>query len=402
MTNIRAEVLTFNPKVAEAVGLTEAIILNQIDYWLEKNKESGKNIYDGLCWVFNTYDNWKKSNFSFLSESTIYRAIKKLEKAKLIFTTSKYNKKRYDKTKWYSINYEEVEKLLEKATSQIDERLSELPEQNSTKSQIDEKELVKLTKATSQIDEMDLVKLTRPIPEITTEITSEINKESNKDSSKNILRIFAQIFENEILNHIPQEIKTECEQPINKFIIGYHLSTNEINENVNELIADGIKRAYADYETNNMDSFKGLVYRYIENNFLDSLLMIKGIDTAELIKNKRIDQLKKLRINARMEWLQCLSTRGLTEEMAATLEQVKTVKPAKSNKKKAAQPKKNAWNGKKKPIRTELLPEWFDKPYEAPTPTKEQEAELEKKKQELAAKLAAFHSGVQNSAQSHL
>ena len=39
------------PKLAEKIGLNEAIILQQIHYWLKESK----HFYDNKIWVYNSY-----------------------------------------------------------------------------------------------------------------------------------------------------------------------------------------------------------------------------------------------------------------------------------------------------------------------------------------------------------
>ena len=96
------------PKLAQAIGLNEAIILQQIHYWNEINKSTNKNLKDGHYWVFNSYDRWC-DQFPFWSESTIRRAIKNLEKIGLVIVGN-YNKLKIDQTKWYRIDYKTLEK----------------------------------------------------------------------------------------------------------------------------------------------------------------------------------------------------------------------------------------------------------------------------------------------------
>ena len=94
------------PKLAEEVGLNEAILLQQLHYWL--NNKSAKFI-DGKKWIYNTYKDWEKQ-FPFWSNATIRRTINSCEKQNMILSAN-YNKLGFDKTKWYTINYEEVERV---------------------------------------------------------------------------------------------------------------------------------------------------------------------------------------------------------------------------------------------------------------------------------------------------
>lgn len=93
------------PYLAKEIGLNEAIMLQQIHFWLNKKK----HYKDKRYWVYNTYDEWVKQ-FPFWSKSTIRRTITSLENKKLI-ETGNYNKLSIDNTKWYTINYKVVESM---------------------------------------------------------------------------------------------------------------------------------------------------------------------------------------------------------------------------------------------------------------------------------------------------
>lgn len=92
------------PKLAKEVGLNEAIFVQQLHYWT--NGKAGKLI-DGKRWVYNTYKDWEE-NFPFWSNATIRRTIASCEKKKIIIVGN-YNRAGFDNTKWYAVNYEEIE-----------------------------------------------------------------------------------------------------------------------------------------------------------------------------------------------------------------------------------------------------------------------------------------------------
>lgn len=102
--------LVVDPDLAAAIGLKEAIILQQIHYWLQINKEANRNFHDGLYWTFNSAENWRKQ-FPFLSVKQIRSAFANLENQNLI-SVRQYNKSSFDQTKWYTINYFAVNKLV--------------------------------------------------------------------------------------------------------------------------------------------------------------------------------------------------------------------------------------------------------------------------------------------------
>ena len=90
------------PSLAREIGLNEAIMLQQIHYWLLK---SG-NEFEGARWFYKTLEEWQ-TEFPFWSTMTIRRTLGSLEKQKII-KIGNFNKKKFDKTKWYTIDYQRV------------------------------------------------------------------------------------------------------------------------------------------------------------------------------------------------------------------------------------------------------------------------------------------------------
>lgn len=95
------------PSLAKAIGLNEALILQQIHWLLLRSKKE----FNGKYWVFNTYEEWQEKHFRFFSVSTIRRTINRLEELDLLISTTEFNQMKVDKTKWYTINYEALENL---------------------------------------------------------------------------------------------------------------------------------------------------------------------------------------------------------------------------------------------------------------------------------------------------
>ena len=46
--------LVVNPSLAALIGLNEAIVLQQVHYWLKHNEEADKNFEEGRYWTYNT------------------------------------------------------------------------------------------------------------------------------------------------------------------------------------------------------------------------------------------------------------------------------------------------------------------------------------------------------------
>lgn len=104
------DIRMFNAELAKEIGINEAIVLQQIHYWLTINQKANNNFKKGRYWIYNTYKDWQEDSFPFWSTRTISRIIKSLEEENYILTDN-FNKTGFDKTKWYSINYGKLNKI---------------------------------------------------------------------------------------------------------------------------------------------------------------------------------------------------------------------------------------------------------------------------------------------------
>ncbi|RAR75072.1 putative phage protein (TIGR02220 family) [Pantoea ananatis] len=98
---LKVKPLVVSPELASRIGLNEAIVLQQICYWLE-DTTSGVE-YDGKRWVYNTIDEWS-NQFPFWSSDTVKRALTSLKKRDLIFV-EQLKKTQHDRTNYYAINH---------------------------------------------------------------------------------------------------------------------------------------------------------------------------------------------------------------------------------------------------------------------------------------------------------
>lgn len=143
-------------ELAKVFGLNEAIVLQQLNYWL--NGKSAKLI-NGRKWIYNSYKQWQEDNFPFWSLATVRRAIENCEKKGLIITDN-FNKAGFDKTKWYSIDYEMVDKGMSKRVAQNEQT-----------------DCSKRANGVAQNEQTN----TRDYSEITTEITTDNNSRAEPD-----------------------------------------------------------------------------------------------------------------------------------------------------------------------------------------------------------------------------
>lgn len=152
---LREHPLQVLPSLAVKVGLNEAIILQQVRYWLGKSKIKKQ----GRPWVYNTYEQWQEQ-FPFFSIATIKRAILSLEQQGLLISAQLNNDKRI-KTKYYTINFDAVGKLAEKLPSVDD--------------------------ASDQIDTMEEIKMIPSSGSKCTDLSTETSSEISSETTKNTL-----------------------------------------------------------------------------------------------------------------------------------------------------------------------------------------------------------------------
>ncbi|RIW46546.1 hypothetical protein D3H36_15690 [Escherichia coli] len=93
--------LVINTQLAMKIGLNEAIVLQQLHYWL-RDTNSGMEC-DGVRWIYNTTEQWLEQ-FPFWLESTLKRAFASLKTLGLL-RCEKLNKSKRDMTNFYTINY---------------------------------------------------------------------------------------------------------------------------------------------------------------------------------------------------------------------------------------------------------------------------------------------------------
>ena len=178
----KSKTLIVNTDLALVLGdLNEAIVLNQLNYWIEINKKAEKNLVDGKYWVYNSYNDWRINNFPYWSEKTIQRTFTRLENKGVVLSAN-YNKLAIDKTKWYTIDTEKLQELVNEFNSNEDKMTNR--QDNMTDRQD------KMTCREGQSD--------RPLPEIITEnidrdYTTEIKYalSGSKDSSRGDIYAFS-------------------------------------------------------------------------------------------------------------------------------------------------------------------------------------------------------------------
>ncbi len=152
-------------------GIDEALVLQQVHYWVVLNQRANRNEQDGFFWTYNTFNQWAEQFSALWSVSTLKRIFARLEKRGFLIS-GRFNKSNIDRTKWYRVNYEAVNRLC----------------------QIDTSDSVNLGRPLGQADTLHSANLTpsgqaqvtheNGAPEINHRLTSEINNKEVSSSSK--------------------------------------------------------------------------------------------------------------------------------------------------------------------------------------------------------------------------
>ena len=99
--------LRLSPTLAKSIGVNHALFIQKVHDFICKQ---GVKV-NGSCWYRSSYDKWDDV-FPFWSSRTIKRIVNKLRECGLLVTTSEYNESTFDKTLWYTIDYDELDRCL--------------------------------------------------------------------------------------------------------------------------------------------------------------------------------------------------------------------------------------------------------------------------------------------------
>lgn len=221
----KSKTLIINTDLALVLGdLNEAIVLNQLNYWLGINRKAGKNFIDDRYWVYNSYSDWKAKDFPYWSEKTIQRTFTRLEN-KGVVVSANYNKLGIDKTKWYTIDTEKLQELVDEFNSDEDKMTNR--QDNMTDRQD------KMTCREGQCD--------RPLPEITTE---NINRDYNSEITG---EVHTSVSEKQTARVTRQDMQAKKSDMLCKFS---EICDNSIeNETIREVVKNAFRRYMNLYET---------------------------------------------------------------------------------------------------------------------------------------------------------
>ena len=157
---------SFNTELASEIGLSPAVILENIAYWVNKNKANGTNLREGRYWTFSTMEGFRRY-FPYLTFKQIRYALDKLEQEGYLIVGC-FNEKPFDRTKWYTLG-EKAEKfyLLKDETPAEENPSVDLPKMANGIAKNGKSDLPKMANG--------IAKNGKPIPYINTYINKDID-----------------------------------------------------------------------------------------------------------------------------------------------------------------------------------------------------------------------------------
>lgn len=98
-------------KIATFIGINKAILLYTLQSLSESSRRLNINYKDGFYWAVGSFETLKDTELPYLSSGFIKSMIYQLEKQEYLFI-SKDTSRPFDRTNWYRINEEKLQKLI--------------------------------------------------------------------------------------------------------------------------------------------------------------------------------------------------------------------------------------------------------------------------------------------------
>lgn len=171
--------LQCQPSLAMLLGSAdEAIVFQQIHYWLKRTNNVQE---DGHNWVYNSMTDWLKQFPWIKTRARLTRYFDDLEKRGLIITGN-FNKAKFDKTKWYRIDYDALQKF--------EQRLYQNDTTNASKQDngVSQNDATSASKQSNPMSQNGAT-YTNRLPETTTRDYQENTAESTSENAADSQRV---------------------------------------------------------------------------------------------------------------------------------------------------------------------------------------------------------------------
>ena len=115
------------PKLAQALGVDKALIVQQVRYWMGINAESSdrnertNHFFDDRWWTYNTFEQWEDA-FPWMRLRTIARHFAELQSDGILLKEF-LHKDPLKRTGWYSIDFDMLDEIVERNLQKTKEEL---------------------------------------------------------------------------------------------------------------------------------------------------------------------------------------------------------------------------------------------------------------------------------------
>ena len=99
----------FNVQFAKDYGIEEAILIENLYFWIAKNVANEKHKYERRYWTYNGAKAFAEL-FPYINETKIYRVLAHLEDVEFIIK-GKFSQDKHDRTNWYSFSDKGLSRL---------------------------------------------------------------------------------------------------------------------------------------------------------------------------------------------------------------------------------------------------------------------------------------------------
>lgn len=264
---------SFNVELAMKYGIEEAILIENFAFWIKKNAANGVNYVDGEYWTYNTAKALEEL-FPYMNLKKIQRILVKLEELKIL-KSDNFNKKAYDRTKWYCIIDPEIKNMY-----QLNFVSTELRTEKKALDKMSNEENQELsTEECKPLDKMSngMFKNVQPIPDINSDIkiietTTTVDNKNNIDLKNKAMKSSSSSSKYEFLRNYDISAGTKLN------ICRYITNLTE------EKFADIYKQTKASYEAGEINSFEAVLYKALKGEWT---FVNRSADVSDTVEKDR-------------------------------------------------------------------------------------------------------------------
>lgn len=134
--------LMVSKELAKSLGVDQSMLVQQLHYWVEKNKKNDKNYFNNKYWLYSTVKEMRDRDFPFWSEKTLRRYLNALSDKGIIIRRH-FSDNASDSTYFYTIDYDVLASVCNVVFENIPENTTE--KSQNTDGQVDQGTLDKMS-----------------------------------------------------------------------------------------------------------------------------------------------------------------------------------------------------------------------------------------------------------------